>query len=213
MKDYRNKKECQYCHQEILRVAKKCPFCKRLCYAYYFLHTQNKKRNKEMVNLLKTGEFTLQQVGEKYGISRERVRQLYKVTTKKPYTTLVEKKQRNRRKTRMIEVETRKHTVSFYCRDCNQPVFGSEYHPHQKIICKNCYMGYKKELRIWNRINTCTQCEKPFHPYRSTPNQIFCSSACYTKHGRNRKGQMPPVPIVTISSILRINNRIVTSYA
>lgn len=209
MEDYRNKKECQYCHKEILKRIKKCPFCRKFCYPQMFkVNSPNIKRNREMATMLETGNFTLQQVGEKYNISRERVRQLYRVIAKKPYTTLLAKRRRIQRRIKIIEEETRKNTVSFYCRDCNQPVPLSEAHYHQKIICRNCYQKYQRELRSWRITRSCKQCGKTFHPYTSNTQQFLCSNACYTQYGRGKKQR-----IATISSVFRINNRIIQSYA
>ncbi len=209
MEDYRNKKECQHCGKEILKLAKKCSFCGKYCYSGRFtIDSPNKKRNKEIAKMLETGNFTLQQVGEKYGISRERVRQLYRTCRKKPYTTVLKKQKKLRKREKETERETRKQTVSFYCRDCNQPVPLSEPHYHQKIICRSCYLKYKKELREWRITKICKQCGKTFHPYANNTQQFLCSNACYTLYGRGLKSIIP-----TISSVLRINNRIIKSYA
>ena len=208
MKDYRNKKECQNCHKEILRMAKKCCFCGQHCYPYMWgKNSPNIKRNKEMVRMLQDGEFTLKQVGEKYGISRERVRQIYRTTTKKPYTFLLEKRRRIQRKIEAIKEEEQKRKIQFYCRDCNKPVFFSESHPNQQIICKDCYGIYRKELRNWRITKTCKQCGKGFHPYANNTEQFLCSNACYTKYGRGLKSIIP-----TISSVFRINNRVIRSH-
>ena len=157
--------------------------------------------------MLGTGNFTLQQVGEKYNITRERVRQLYRVTAKKPYTSLLEKLRRIQRKQKHREEEARKNTISFCWRDCNQPVTEAESHPHQKIICRNCYQTYRKELRSWRVNKTCKYCGKTFHPYANSTEQFLCSSECYTLYGRGAK----PVA-TTISSVFRINNRVVQSH-
>lgn len=138
MKDYRNKKECGNCHKEILRATRKCPFCEKHCYPHLFImNSPNKKRNKEMVRMLKTGEFTLKQVGEKYNISRERVRQLYRAVTKKPYTTIVVKRKKAKKRAEIVEKEIQGNKIRFYCRDCNRPVLFSENHPINKSCARN----------------------------------------------------------------------------
>lgn len=209
MENHRNKRECKGCHKEIPRAKKKCPFCG----GYRDVYCAQRrspflKRNKEIVRMLKDGESTLGQVGERYNITRERVRQLYRVTAKKPYTTLLEKRRRVQRKIKTKEEEMQKNKIQFYCRDCNKPVLFSEIHSHQQIICRDCYQIYKKELRNWRVTKLCKQCGKQFHPYANNTSQFLCSTECYTLYGRGQGST-----VSTISSVFRINNRVIQSYA
>ena len=75
-------KECQYCHKEIPKSSRKCPECGKYCYKMYYADSPFKKRNKEIVRLLEAGNYTLNSVGEMFGISRERARQIYRKVRK-----------------------------------------------------------------------------------------------------------------------------------
>ena len=209
MEDTRNKRECRFCYNEILKSAKKCPFCGGYRDAWISqIMSPNLKRNKEMVKMLEREGCALGQVGERYNITKERVRQLYRVTAKKPYTTLLTKRRRIQRKIKAIKEEEQRNKIQFYCRDCNKPVLFSESHPHQQIICRNCYQIYKKERRQWRIKKICKQCGKDFHPYANNTEQFLCSTACYTQYGRGIKSIIP-----IISSVFRINNRVIQFYA
>ena len=208
MEDTRNKRECRFCYNEILKSAKKCSFCGGHRDAYCAQRgSPFLKRNREMVRMLQDGESTLEQIGGRYSISRERVRQIYRVTAKKPYTTLLKKRSRVQKKLKAIKEEAQRNKIQFYCRDCNKAVLFSESHPHQQIICRDCYQIYKKELRDWKTTKMCKQCGKAFHPYANNTPQFLCSRECYTLYGRGRQST-----IDTISSVFRINNRTVTSH-
>ncbi len=148
---------------------------------------------------------TLEEVGGKYNITRERVRQLYQACTKHPYTELVRKRIQIKKIRKDEELKKQKKIVVFYCRDCSKPVrYLEEKHSHQQIICRSCWKQWRAEGRAWDKVNICEKCGKKFHPHVNMRSQKFCSQECYTAHGRGRHLIMP-----VVSSIFRINGRII----
>lgn len=129
-------------------------------------------RNKNIVRLMELGEFTLQDIGDMYGVTRERVRQIYHKHTGHGY------------KQRMINRQEKLQEIlsipAFNCVECGNP----EYTPikQEYKLCRDCRRKYRKQERLPWVLFSCDNCGTKFHPFRNRPKgeeSKFCSIKCY----------------------------------
>lgn len=137
------------------------------------------KRNTEIVRLMMTANYTLDQVGQVFGISRERVRQILKRTTGKGamhYRTIRSK----RKRTRWL------NQILFNCAGCGKVVKRKDG-SHKKKFCQACRDIQVLEQRDPILVHVCEVCGESFHPYRNVRyipkcKGRFCSMVCYIKN-------------------------------
>lgn len=157
-------------------MRKICPVCR----FRFFGNPKTLKRNKQIVKMLKSGDFTLQMVGDHYGITRERARQIYRTTTGTPYDCYRGKKL-NKEKGKLNKIHLKE--VKFLCKACHSPVTHKDgrYKHH---LCSKCHEIMNKEQRDPYVVNLCLNCDKPFHPSRNRKRLkgfrgFFGSRKCY----------------------------------
>lgn len=167
-----------------------CAFCgkplenyRRLVYCDWNCRTQHSRqrrresaRNKKIIADCEKGIYTLQELGFKYGLSRERIRQIYFEITGEKYDTY---QKRNRRiKTKREEINEQK--IKFICSQCKKKVTWKEGKGKRKY-CIECsgrmHVGSHRDFRI---TLYCQQCHTPFHPYdtsikKGISRALFCT--------------------------------------
>lgn len=154
----------------------------------------------ELIEEAKTGLFTLQQLGDKWHITRERVRQIYKDRTGKAFTVNLDHK----RQEREIAHQARLDSFHFNCRYCEKPV---TYQEGGWLWCRNCRQN-KNKVRDPRIIKICQQCGKEFHPSR-TAKPIFCSRECYRKSDNYHKRFIPTdFMLAKIGEYIKENGRL-----
>lgn len=172
--------------------------------------------------MLNTGKYSLEEVGEEFGITRERARQIYKKDTGK--SSRKKHQEFMAQRTHLCKLkavrEKRKH-VRFLCKECGKPV--TEVDDKRLLsVCSSCSRKYRKLQRDPNRVDECWYCHIKFHPYRNGVGQKFCTQAHYMAYISTRGGirgmkakevVVSKLPIRIVSSILRINGKIVTKHA
>lgn len=168
---------CRSCGLEVWKMSRKCPSC-----GDWTTDAYEKKyrilegsRNEAILKDCESRDFTLEQMGEKYRVTRERIRQIYKQMTGKKYQLRNEKK-------REIKAQKREEwldSVSFNCTACGKSV------THRGAGYKYCNDCWKIRLsqRNPNLWKICFQCLIKFHPYYHYNSQgvanKFCSKECY----------------------------------
>lgn len=130
------------------------------------------ERNIKIVEMMKLGEFTLQEIGDMYGVSRERIRQIYKRHTGEGYRLRLT----NEQKHKLEEL----NSVAFNCVECGNPEHNDIKEEYK--ICRECRRKYRKEQRNPYILKKCSYCGDNFHPFRNRgPKQrnMFCSIRCH----------------------------------
>lgn len=132
------------------------------------------ERNEKLIEMCETGQYTLQEVGEKFGISKQRVSEIYK----KPYTKNRERKvQLNKQK--LIQKE---NSIRFYCKACGVGVLTKDGF-HLSKLCRSCHDILENDRNPYIK-RTCP-CGREFHPIRWERVQKrnrYCSRKCYHTH-------------------------------
>lgn len=149
-----------------------------------------RNRVPKLILKLQTGKFSLQAMATEYGVSRERIRQIYVRETGEPFKV-------HNKYLGVLMVERRqKHldSVAFFCVGCKATVLYREktkarVEPRRtgagRLFCKSCVdLMYKKE-RDPRKKRKCRVCEKPFFGFKNEVYQglkgHFCSAVCYRK--------------------------------
>lgn len=143
------------------------------------------ERNKKLIELAKTGEHTLQQIGDKYGITRERVRQI--ILKKGGTINLYREKNRVER---IEEIMRLGEEIKFYCKACERPVkYKFSFGLHD--LCLIC--SYIRNVAQRNPFifRTCRTCGNLFHPFSNTTSMgrkgEYCHNRCWLKRMFERK--------------------------
>lgn len=136
-----------------------------------------KRTYDEIIERIETGDYTLQEVGDWAGITRERVRQIVKMKTGNPAQYRLKKERMERQERERVEGLQ----VGFYCLACGVAVKNAERDGHQ-CYCVEC-SRIRKSSRIPHIYLKCKICGKLYHPnsrYRNTDmmDSNTCSSAC-----------------------------------
>jgi len=186
MSKYKNRhyRKCPRCGEMSPALRKKCPNC-----GFYLQKISRKlrkeKQRKTIVSLMETGEFTLREVGEVFGITRERVRQVYFEETGKRAAPL--RKARTRRK-----IKERLNEIRFHCRGCGKPVKRKDGY-RKWWYCKECsriMMAKRRDIRV---VRYCKMCGASFYPHLNfkapsirtrSRTGIFCSRECCFNYRR-----------------------------
>lgn len=138
------------------------------------------KRNLNITRLILTSDKTLKQIGEKYGITKQRVSQIIKrqtgETPKKVKANLLAKSTLNR----------------FRCQNCGITLSSDMVGKHKSfcsIHCEEFFTRYDFE-----NPKICKECGRKFIPFRNTKfykkvgGKYFCCMKCYIKWAKNHGG-------------------------
>ncbi len=143
----------------------------------------------EMVEFNKT--HTLQETGDKYGVTRERIRQIVKKVTGHG-SSFIETKMQRREEARAEKARLRAihdQEVRFICPECGGPATFGET-SKKSIRCRKC-QGFRTSHRSVFAIN-CDFCGVSYHPWlnwgspstqkeRKVKKSHFCSQQCSFK--------------------------------
>lgn len=179
-------RKCKNCGVAVRLKYRRCPSCdgwttyeneKR--YAPHKRSNSNPYTN-EIVQDVDLGTKTLNDIGKFYGISRERVRQIYKEHTGKPARNRILNKQSEKEKTQQELLQKVKYT----CVGCAKSVTHKEAGRKHKY-CRRCHRIFKS-YRDPQRIYQCRMCNSDFHPlrivrYSDKEKGDYCSMSCYKK--------------------------------
>ncbi len=139
-------------------------------------------RNLQIVTYLLTGVYTLKQMGDKYNVSKERIRQIFLRETGLPFyprRVLAQKKRIKAWRKQMNE-------IAYYCKYCKKPVKYAEK-SSGTLYCLKCRIKRRRGmLRDNSTTFICTMCKKKYHPYHNwrylrKPKKRYCSMECYCK--------------------------------
>lgn len=117
-------------------------------------------RDQEIIRMLNLGN-TLQKVGDKYGITRERVRQIY-------FKFVGKSNSLSKRENRRIAMEAEQKKTAFVCQICGKDITYKERKGAQRF-CKECFPGVRRfnhEPRVGFTV-ICSGCGIKFSPTRS----------------------------------------------
>jgi DNA-directed RNA polymerase subunit M/transcription elongation factor TFIIS len=139
-------------------------------------------RNDTIVQLLNSGRYTLQEIGNKYNITRERVRKIYANETGQPYQ--LHRKFESRLK--QAKIKKKELSVKFICAGCHKPATYSEV-SRKKKLCSNCHDLLINQHRNPYIVLQCVVCGATFHPFRDLQYQhktknFLCSNRCRMKY-------------------------------
>lgn len=176
-------KSCWNCSGVITLRQHRCPHCHTWVtkdQENQYLATIPVKRNEEIITKLKTGNYTLVQLGKEYGISRERIRQIYKRATGERFRVGIIK----RAEIREQQKSDRLQTIKMNCAGCQKPVTYQEGRGKKMycIVCNDLRMNKNRDMKVKK---ICRNCNKTFSPYSNTnsPSQrirgFFCNNLCY----------------------------------
>jgi|SRR3990167_717704 len=182
-----NMRKCLVCGKPLISNQKK--FCSEL-HAGQYAHPPE-GRNKDIVALLETSHYTLKEIGLRYNLSRERIRQIYHHATGHGFIihiqTVYTKRTELAKKRKLI----RDNSLKFNCNACKKPVLYKEGHRLHKL-CRDCSYLSKKLGRDVYVTKICLVCKTSFHPYRnmrapsSHSKGIYCNHKCYSLSGAKR---------------------------
>jgi hypothetical protein len=175
---------------------------------------EDEKRDKEMVRLLdmKDNPKTLEEVGQEYNVTRERVRQIYKRETGHGVRDNQHKRKEYRKK---VWLKTEGEKVIGICMNCCADVKLKDVNnitkQHTWIYCKECGPYFKKlsrgewgnnvKMRMPTECDTCHlyfhQCapsfygKKNYKGYENTKGN-FCTVECYNikRKENSKKGKL-----------------------
>ena len=139
-------------------------------------------RNLEITRLIDLGEYTLQELSERYNITRERIRQIhfhYSHTGAKAYQARNREVAENIKKIEGLQTK-------FICAECGARVTNGDL--NLRKYCRACHNWLRKEQRDGATTLSCLYCHKPFHPHRNTKynklgHSLFCTQRCYWDAG------------------------------
>ena len=179
---------CPNCGYKMLKSQKKCLNCGKMRYERIYKQPMQ-ERNEELVRLVDTGDFTLKEIGNKFGITKERVRQRYKISTGKPCRIRIKKiiEARNKLKNEHLE------EIAFYCNNCHLPIKFKDKKRKSKY-CKECGILNKKKGICLSLLLKCDNCGKEYNPNRSSivANKFkhhFCTRKCYFEFKKNENNK------------------------
>ena len=173
-------------------------YCKMACRSEYMrkIHIAS-QRDREIIEALDSGEVTLQQVGDRYGITRERVRQIYKRETgasaKDNRLSLLRKKRAEEHVQKLKESE-------YDCSACGDHVIPTTLkrnQPGDRRLCEKCRHILKVEGRDPFTLVECLWCKVSFHPNRmygrlAMQDPKYCSREHWVLDKRHGRSKTPP---------------------
>lgn len=132
----------------------------------------NPERDEAAMTLLRGGQFTLDDVGGLFGITRERVRQIYKKYAHAGYRQMQKKRQEEVLEQKKQEKERMGNEIRFRCVGCGKEVLRKE--SQGRKYCPDCRIWALKYERKMDDLRLCIQCGKMF-PSRRFGNSYFCN--------------------------------------
>jgi len=147
-------------------------------------------RNQQIIKLAETKIYSGEELARMFGITRERVRQIYKKMTGK---AIGKERQEFFSRIRSAKKERHLNSVNFTCLVCKKEVTFRENQYGNGKYCKSCIsLSNKYDYTVWVK---CSGCGKKFHPFRNhnTPSVIqhltgkygrFCTRDCYWSYLR-----------------------------
>lgn len=181
---------CRNCLRLIAVTSSKtqrCPECRGLLRIWSRnRYSRTMIRNQEIIRRLTMEDITLQELGEEYGLTRERIRQIYERTTGKDYGDIVQKR-RERIKTERIILESKPREKR--CPGCQKLYIITN---NVCIYCSACHL-IARQGRKPNVLKNCLVCEKEFHPFKNVSSMSqqtfnrgrFCSRTCSNRFIHN----------------------------
>ena len=132
---------------------------------------------------------TFQSVGDKFGISRERVRQIFKAKTGMGRDEL-KRAEKFQKKVNLMQ------KIKFFCKQCKDPVIYSQQ-GIRKFCSTTCWKEYYSSrgegCRNLKVKLICSGCGIDYHPHRNvnspsilkgkTLKRNYCTKKCYIEHG------------------------------
>ena len=138
-----------------------------------------------MLLMLGTGKYTLEEVANKYDLTRERIRQIWKKNTGRGY----DRYQKYRRQIKEEKEQEFLDSVKYICLRCGKEVTHRE--SWGSVYCFDCRQTMLRGgTRNYRVSKTCLSCSKKFHPWTNanSPSVVnyskagqFCSRDCYRK--------------------------------
>jgi len=134
------------------------------------------------------GTKTLSELGEEFGISRERVRQIYFRQTGKPFTSRILNVRRIGAAVREGARRRLETSKPVKCAGCRKPYQRYDFRQRYCTDCQTIRRN-QRDPRITLR---CFNCKKDFHPllnavYSLQNRAKFCTIACYTSSSYYRQ--------------------------
>ena len=137
----------------------------------------------KMFAILETGEYTLEQVSKQFGLSRQRVNQIWKKNKGFGYRKHIEvvRDLREQRREKFLD------SIFYVCLRCKREVSYRENRVRPGwVYCKDCRdIMDNSTYRNYRIVKVCQTCGKDFHPFNnykspsSRNKSIFCSMKCY----------------------------------
>ena len=137
----------------------------------------------EMLAILETGKYTLEQVSRQFGLSRQRVNQIWKKNMGSGYHKRIERsgKIRSERREKFLD------SIFYVCLKCKKEVSYRENRVRPGwVYCKDCRdLLNNSTYRNYRIVKVCQTCGRDFHPFSnykspsSRNKSIFCSMKCY----------------------------------
>lgn len=143
-----------------------------------YTEEQRKARKRNIVEMLLTTKRSLDEVGKAFGVSRQRVSQIYYEETGEMYQPI-------RRQIEADKKEAELNAIAFHCKGCNKPVPNRDRrridgHLESNLLkyCRDCseiiMTTHARKLGEWR---ICEECGNPFEAYYSGVNR-FCTKRC-----------------------------------
>src|SRR3990167_5188178 len=126
-------KNCLLCGKELSLRQKK--FCSSTCNSRF--NCPPDPKNKEIVALLETGHYTLAEIGLRYNLTRERIRQIYHRATGYGYIKHIQIAYMKRTELAKKRKLIRDNSLKFNCNACKKPVLYKDAFCLHKL-CRNC---------------------------------------------------------------------------
>lgn len=145
------------------------------------MHKITPEKRQELLNTANTGEYTLSEMGEMYGITRSRVGQIIFDATGKNYRTRINKN----RKIKRAEKKAYGERLLCYCQavDCGVPVYAKNINSGGKRKFCEAHTLLTKQNKCVTVKFTCARCQIRFYPLRNYVyqgrEQKYCSPDCY----------------------------------
>lgn len=127
------------------------------------------RRDLEIVKLLNTGRYSLEEVGNNYGITRQAVSLLYFKRTGMRFVRIkkefANQKNEKRQKLKIKQKQLLDNTVKYRCSVCRTRV---RYKDARISLCPECHRLVEEEHRSLKRKVRCWGCGIRFYPYVSS---------------------------------------------
>lgn len=144
------------------------------------------ERDQDIVSKLINGTESIVTLGKKYGISRERVSQIYYRETKTKRGELRTHREELRQYAKKIILDSFK----FVCEGCGKNVDHREGH-YKRKYCQACHDLVQNQKRSVATVYKCTTCGEDYFPFTNSKKDrksgYFCSLKCYHIYQKSKK--------------------------